>query len=320
MRHNIKKRSLLVLCILLVVFLALGVSAFSDIVLRVCRNPSCTQLDNYFYLNETVYFDFDSLSGQKTIRALLTYPDISQDELILPASVNLNIVGVHYIDYIDSDSNVVRGVGKSFVVLEKKGDITFPDQCNYNDICEPHLGENYRTCPSDCPSGSADGFCDAVIDGICDPDCDAGDFDCDFQSLKRMFIIALIVIGAIIVFVLFYFEVLRKLTDKKLFKDQKRQQKLDLKNYVISNLERGYTRQQIRQELLKDGWPPKAIVDVFSSIKEPEVTSKMELLQLQNYIKANQKKYSKEKIVKRLKLDGWSDSQIENAFKSLEKQ
>jgi hypothetical protein len=51
--------------------------------------------------------------------------------------------------------------------------------CNFNDVCEPQLRENYQTCYEDCPSGSADGFCDGKHDRLCDQDCDAaGDKDC----------------------------------------------------------------------------------------------------------------------------------------------
>jgi len=55
--------------------------------------------------------------------------------------------------------------------------------CNFNDVCEPQLRENYETCYEDCRSGSADGFCDGKQDRRCDPDCSA---DVDKDCLSRV--------------------------------------------------------------------------------------------------------------------------------------
>ncbi len=72
-----------------------------------------------------------------------------------------------------------------------------------NGVCEPELGENYRTCPKDCPSGSRDNYCDKVIDGACDPDCKEGDDpDCEavLPPIMYMLLGLVIVIGAVVAY------------------------------------------------------------------------------------------------------------------------
>ena len=58
-----------------------------------------------------------------------------------------------------------------------------------NKICEHH--ESYESCTKDCPSGGKDDFCDSQQDEVCDPDCSAKtDDDCspieDNKSTKTL--------------------------------------------------------------------------------------------------------------------------------------
>ncbi|MFH1054189.1 MAG: hypothetical protein V1740_07255 [Candidatus Woesearchaeota archaeon] len=55
--------------------------------------------------------------------------------------------------------------------------IAFADLCGDN-ICQQK--ENTNVCSIDCKSGYADNYCDGYIDGRCDPDCDSrSDPDCE---------------------------------------------------------------------------------------------------------------------------------------------
>ena len=183
----------------------------------------------------------------------------------------------------------------------------FADVCGDKE-CQDH--ENYGRCSEDCPSGSKDNYCDKLSDGKCDPDCLAGDYDCETKRLSTLFVSIGIGLFVIIMILLF----LRFLPKRKKYENI-----LQLKHYIITNLRRGYTKQQIAAELKRDGWPEGLITHSFKSIK-PEHTSKEELLELHNYIINTEKiGYTDEQIKKELLKEGWSKEAVDLAFKTIEK-
>ncbi len=57
---------------------------------------------------------------------------------------------------------------------------SFSDTCGDSE-CQPH--ESYKSCELDCASGGKDDFCDGILDKICDPDCTSkADSDCSQNS------------------------------------------------------------------------------------------------------------------------------------------
>jgi len=94
---------------------------------------------------------------------------------------------------------------------------------------------------------------------------------------------------------------------------------LQLKTYIITNLRRGYPRQQIAAELKKDGWPEDLVIRAFKSIK-PAHTTKEELLELHNYILNTEKMgYTEDQIKKELLKEGWSKEAVDLSFNTIEK-
>lgn len=55
--------------------------------------------------------------------------------------------------------------------------------------------------------------------------------------------------------------------ERKLEREVDLEAELQLKMYIITNLRRGYTAQQIRNELLKDGWRKEIVDRAFSSLR-----------------------------------------------------
>ncbi|MBI4447438.1 hypothetical protein HY643_00505 [Candidatus Woesearchaeota archaeon] len=91
----------------------------------------------------------------------------------------------------------------------------FLDFCNYNTECDSE--ENYLSCPNDCPLTQKDGVCISQKEGICDPDCLAG-ADVDCKKPRDKLTISLILLAAILIFVLLFWNKikLRSSTLKKL--------------------------------------------------------------------------------------------------------
>ena len=175
-------------------------------------------------------------------------------------------------------------------------------------VCQDH--ESYGRCPEDCPSGEKDGYCDKLSDGKCDPDCITGDYDCESRKMSSFIISAIIALFLVIA-------ILILLWKSKTVKKYERL--LQLKHYIIANLRRGYKKDQIAEELEKDGWPKETISKAFRSIK-PDHTSKEQLLELHNYIINTEKQgYTDEQIRNQLQKEGWTKEALDLAFKSVEK-
>lgn len=152
---------------------------------------------------------------------------------------------------------------------------SFADTCG-NKICEPY--ESYEICPNDCPSGSKDDFCDKVNDGICDPDCSLKtDADCiekednetvAIQNIKEQeekqqkqaeftekveepnYLIWALPIFGIVVFILLLLFI----------KKRKENQIINsLKLYINDSIKRGFTLQQIKDALFREGYSQKEV-------------------------------------------------------------
>ncbi|MFH1641872.1 MAG: hypothetical protein ABIC04_03150 [Nanoarchaeota archaeon] len=93
---------------------------------------------------------------------------------------------------------------------------------------------------------------------------------------------------------------------------------LEIKTYVIDAINRGYTKSQIKQGLITDGWNKTLVEKAMNSITPPNKATPMQLVEMQNYILINVKKgFSKQQIKSTLQKDGWPISEIEQAFNNL---
>lgn len=146
---------------------------------------------------------------------------------------------------------------------------SFANTCG-NKICERH--ESYESCTKDCSSGSKDDFCDEVKDGVCDPDClGKADIDCESVETKGNVSVGkpgfeeekaeevkekpnylmwiLLALGIVILILLFLF-----------IKKRKESQTISsLKQYIGENIRKGFTLQQIKDVLYREGYNEKEI-------------------------------------------------------------
>ena len=101
----------------------------------------------------------------------------------------------------------------------------------------------------------------------------------------------------------------------------RKEQILEIKKYIEDNLAKGYTRRQIRDELIKDGWQERLVDHCFKTLlKTPAQLTKEQLLELQNYIINVEKQgYTEAQIKAELMRDGWTEKQIETDFEKLKR-
>ena len=150
---------------------------------------------------------------------------------------------------------------------------SFANTCG-NKKCEGH--ESYESCTTDCTSGSKDDFCDEVNDGICDPDClGKADIDCKGKDTNKTseatatdggkqeeiepseqpkeksnyLVWILSALGIVILVFSFLF-----------VKKKKQSQTMDsLKQYISENIRKGFTMQQIKDVLYREGYSEKEV-------------------------------------------------------------
>lgn len=160
---------------------------------------------------------------------------------------------------------------------------SFADTCG-NNVCEDH--ESYESCTKDCKSGSKDDFCDEANDGICDPDCSPKtDADCipkggnqtsaiekimaagektqneakqPEETGKKPNYLVWILSGLAVIIIILLFLFIRKRKENQIINS--------LKQYVSENIRRGFTLQQIKDVLFREGYSEKEIDRAVKSI------------------------------------------------------
>ena len=188
----------------------------------------------------------------------------------------------NYIIYIPYNENAAR-IEVYNLKNSKIMDIdvsSYADTCG-NKACEEH--ESYESCTKDCSSGSRDDFCDGISDGICDHDCSIKtDVDCgekanelnqtstattrqkqevrEFaeepeEKLNYLFWILAVLI--IIIFVLTFLFIKKK---------KEKQIVSSLKQYISENIRKGFTLQQIKDVLYREGYSEKEVDRAVKSI------------------------------------------------------
>ena len=66
---------------------------------------------------------------------------------------------------------------------------------------------------------------------------------------------------------LFYFELERKKYHRELFRQNKQQNVLALRNYILTNSRRGYNKEEIRNALIKNNYNNEEIEEAFRGLK-----------------------------------------------------
>ena len=238
-----------------------------------CKDQLCQEKSKVFMQGQDIYLTYVSEIDNPTIKATLTNPDKTTTQVILPIQIKAEQIGTYELDVIASKEGYKTITKKSqFAVIEKEPVIKSASRCNANGICDDN--ENYKTCPLDCLSGEADGYCDKMSDDRCDPDCMEGDYDCKVleeeetqAGLKEKVIPYItIIISSILILTLIAIIIIysRFRKGRAITKDDM----LRLEGYISASLAKGFTRDQIVNELLKDGWTSEQIDEAFLSMKK----------------------------------------------------
>ena len=246
----------------------------------------------YFALD--VNYLFDSLTFNSVnlvdIDRTITYQDKSgflikaisfdgEDIKTLYSNMSENKNYVIYIPYDKNSARIEVYNSKNSKVMDI--DVSsFANTCG-NNLCEEH--ESYESCTSDCTSGSKDDFCDGINDGICDPDCSSKtDADCKgiveeesnetittpttIKEQKKIiekpkertnYLIWILLFSFIVIFTLLFLFI-KKMKETKIINS--------LKQYISENIKRGFTLQQIKDALFREGYTEKEIDKAIKSI------------------------------------------------------
>ena len=120
---------------------------------EIVTNPSFDFLITFdkkvFVKDEDIQLNYFSEINAPTIKATLTLPDNSQQEISLPTSITASQTGTYSLEAIASKEGY-KTITKSieFVVLEHEPNIPFAGECNANGSCD--FGETEQNCPQDC--------------------------------------------------------------------------------------------------------------------------------------------------------------------------
>ncbi|MBI2541451.1 hypothetical protein HYV80_01965 [Candidatus Woesearchaeota archaeon] len=246
---------------------------------------SAADAEKYFVLNVNNILDsasFNSINLKEIDRAVKS-TDTSGFLIKTVSFENSDIGRMHYnmpenknyLIYIPYDENAAR-IEMYNLKNSKVMDIdvsSFADTCG-NSKCEGH--ESHESCTKDCSSGSKDDFCDQIKEGICDPDC-IPKLDSDCQTEKNVSessgippkiqdkkefneepgigekpnYLLWIAIGFAIIIPVLAFLFIRKRKEN--------QTVLSLKSYIGENIGKGFTLQQIKDALYREGYSEKEV-------------------------------------------------------------
>lgn len=241
-------------------------------------------------VDRVIRYSYDSGFLVKTV----SFENTDLKTLHYDMSANKN-----YIIYVPYDKNAARI--EVYNNSSKVMDIdvsSFSDTCG-NNVCDGH--ESYESCVTDCASGSKDDFCDSVSDGACDPDCSSKtDIDCEGKYVEQSIPTqttqdreqekkqiksqekepisdenlqpletendTLPKSSYLFWFILIF--VIAVLLGAYLFiKKRKESQTIGpLKQYISENIKKGFTLQQIKNMLFKEGYSDKEIEKAIKSI------------------------------------------------------
>ena len=128
--------------------------------------------------------------------------------------------------------------------IEKEVEIVFVGVCNANGVCDGE--ENYQNCPQDCVY---------TVGELADVK----------KLTERVDYLAILVAAAIILSIIIIGLV--EISRISYHKQQKLQYILQLQDYIMTNLKRGYKKQKIKQKLLKEGWKKEVVDKAFKNLK-----------------------------------------------------
>jgi|TARA_Y100000310_G_scaffold93932_1_gene91577 hypothetical protein len=205
--------------------------------LNLCKDQSCLEKSKLFIQNENIYLDFDSEITSPIITATLINPDKTTKEIILPTFIKAEQIGTYNLE-VSASKEGYKTITKTtqFGVIESEADVQETSQCNANNICEPDLKENYKTCPQDCVS----------------------------ETKKTSFFAEVITLVILLIIIIFGYIEFRRLKDQKnLNKTHREEILLELRKYITTNLKRGYSKERIRKALIKAGWNSQEIEEAF---------------------------------------------------------
>lgn len=108
--------------------------------------------------NEDIYMYYESEVESPDIKATLTYPDKSREQITFPISIKASQIGTYELEAVASKEGYKTITKKTqFGVIEKEAEIKsvpapdlseFVKACNADGICDNE--ENYKNCPQDC--------------------------------------------------------------------------------------------------------------------------------------------------------------------------
>ena len=72
---------------------------------KTCKDQYCNQESNVFILNEDIYLDYISEISDANVIAIVTYPDDSTNQFVLPTSIKAEQIGTYELEVTASKAD-----------------------------------------------------------------------------------------------------------------------------------------------------------------------------------------------------------------------
>jgi len=117
--------------------------------LQYCKDQSCAKKTKVFILNDDIYLNYNSDVKDLEITVNLIYPDKTEKQITLPASIKAEQTGNYELDVTVSKQGYKTVIRKDmFGVIGEQVEIKSASVCNVDGICSGQ--ENEQNCPQDC--------------------------------------------------------------------------------------------------------------------------------------------------------------------------
>jgi len=109
-----------------------------SIEIKSCKDVSCYQKTNVFVKGSDIYLNYDTNVSNPSIKATLTYPDKTTQQMTIPTSFKAEQIGTYNLKITTSKSGYWnKTVTYQFGVIEQEANFPLTGLCSKDGICAP---------------------------------------------------------------------------------------------------------------------------------------------------------------------------------------
>jgi len=211
-----------------------GTKKLFEIDLETCKDETCSEKSKTF-IKSKIYIFYNASIQSPIIITKLIFPDETTQQISLPYSFEADQIGTYTLEVIASKEGYKTITKKEqFAVIEKHAEIESASVCNANGICDGK--ENYQNCPQDC-----------------------------VKKEQRYLWLVIISTLALLLIIYLISKKTRKYRPEK--KTTPNNAETHLSIYIKNHLKRGFSKNKIKQVLMKAGWKKSQIDSALRKLK-----------------------------------------------------